>query len=388
MGFNNIYTKILYTAYFFFSWAIGFTAYSNSQVVESINGRESIGIVYGLAAALTLILSTWIVPSLIKILGNRRTMGLAIGLEILAILGISYIENSFLFGIAFILFLATQVLISFNFDIFFEHNTSKQNEAQTRGVVVALQHVGRMLGPIIAAFLTVKIGIKAPYSVSLILMSISGILLYFATLNFKDKKYAPAQVTKSFKLIKERPALRKSLLSILLLHVFYALMVTFVPVYLADVKGIKPESLGLIFTIMLTPFVILGYPIGKHIDGGASGRLMARYGLFIMAITTLMFPVIDSNSLIIWGSILLLSRVGAVMLETAGEGIFFKAIEEEETELLGVMRDMQPIGYFIASFVSVVTLLIGDVKDIFYIVGLILILGIISTNKKKKYANK
>jgi MFS family permease len=388
MNLKDTYTKILYAAYFFFSWAIGFTAYSNSKVIESINGRESIGVIYGLAAAITLILSTWVIPNIIKLLGNRRTIGLAIILEILSILGISYIDTPWLFGFSFILFLSTQVLISFNFDIFFEHNTKRENSAEARGLVVALQHVGRMLGPIMAAFLTVQIGLKAPYSVSLILMTSCGILLYFATLNFKDKAYVPVSVFKSIKTIKERPAVRKSLLSILLLHIFYALMVTFVPIYLGDVKGLNPESLGLLFTIMLTPFVVLGYPIGKHIDSGASGRIMARYGLFILAITTFIFPFIETSSLIIWGSILLLSRVGAVILETAGEGIFFKAIKEEESELLGVMRDMQPIGYFIASLVSVITLMFGSVKDIFYIVGIILVLGIISTNKKKVYANK
>jgi MFS family permease len=388
MNLKDIYTKILYVSYFFFSWAIGFTVYSNSQVVESINGREGVGIIYGLAAALSLILSTWIVPNIIKFLGNRRTTGLAIALEMLAILGIYYINTPILFGLSFILFLAAQILISFNFDIFFEHNTNKENGARARGAVVSLQHIGRMLGPIIAAFLTVKMGIKAPYNVSLILIMITGVLLYFATIKFKDKTYLPVSIFKSIKIIKERPAVRKSLTSIMLLQIFYALMVTFVPIYLGDVKGLDPESLGLLFTIMLTPFVALGYPIGKHIDSGASGRIMARYGLLIMAITTFIFPFIETRSLVVWGSILLLSRVGAVMLETAGEGIFFKAINEEETELLGVMRDMQPIGYFIASLISVIVLIVGNVKDIFYIVGIILVLGILSTNKKKIYENK
>jgi len=309
-------------------------------------------------------------------------------LEILAIIGIRFTENSGLFAVSFVLFLSAQILISFNFDIFFEHNTLKESSATARGAVVSLQHIGRMLGPILAAFLAIKFGIKSPYNISLILMIITGITLYFATMKFKDKAHAPASIFKSLNLVLARPAIRKSLTSIILLHIFYALMVTFVPVYLADVKGIGGENLGLLFTIMLTPFVVLGYPIGKHIDSGSSGRRMARYGLLIMAITTLVFPFIDSTSLIIWGCILLLSRIGAVMLETAGEGIFFRSINEEETELLGIMRDMQPIGYFIASLISVITLMIGNIKDIFYIVGFILILGIISTTKKKIYAHK
>jgi len=387
MNFKDIYTKILYFAYFFFSWGMGFTVYSNSSVIESINGRESIGVIYGISAALSLVLSTWVTPHVIKFLGNRKTVGLAILLELLAILGIKYITEPKLFAVSFILFLAAQILISFNFDIFFEHNTKKDNSGKARGIVVALQHIGRMFGPIIAAVLTVRIGIRAPYDFSLILILITGILLYFATKNFKDKVYVPSSFIKSLRIISQRPDIYKPLSSILLLQIFYALMVTFVPVYLSDVQNIKPESLGVIFTVMLTPFVVLGYPMGKNIDSGASGKRAARYGLFIMAITTIAFPFINTTSLVIWGLVLLMSRVGAVMLETAGEGIFFKSINEEETELLGIMRDMQPVGYFIASFISVIILFFGKIEFIFYVVGLILIIGIIGTYKKKKYAN-
>lgn len=388
MNFSNIYTKILYFAYFFFSWGIGFTVYSNSSVIESINGRESIGLIYGISAALSLVLSTWVTPNVIKFLGNRKTAGLAIILELIAILGIRFVTEPRMFAISFILFLAAQILISFNFDIFFEHNTQKDNSGKARGTVVALQHVGRMLGPIIAAVLTVRVGIRVPYDFSFILMIITGILLYFATKNFKDKIYVPISFIKSFKIILKRPDIYKPLTSLLLLQIFYALMVTFVPVYLFDVKNIPKESLGVLFTIMLTPFVVLGYPIGKNLDSGASGKRIARYGLFIMAITTIIFPFINTSSLVVWGLVLLMSRVGAVILETAGEGIFFKSINEEETELLGIMRDMQPIGYFVASLISIIVIYFGDIKDIFYVIGFILIIGIIGTYKKKKYANQ
>lgn len=386
MNLSSLSTKLLYTAYFFFSWAIGFTAYSNSTVIESINGRSGVGFIYGISSALALLLATWVIPQIISRIGNRKTAGLAIILKILAAVGIKFFANPVLFGICFIVFLAAQILISFSFDIFFEHSSSKDSSAKTRGSMVALQHVGRMLGPIIAAVITVNMGIKAPYFVLMVLMVISGILLYFATSKFKDKHYVPGSIINSFDTIKSRPAVRKSLMSLLMLHIFYALMVTFTPIYLADVKGIDPESLGIIFTIMLTPFVLLGYPIGKQLDSGASGRTMARNALIIMSIATFVFPFIESSSIVVWGAILLISRVGAVMLETAGDGIFFKNINEEETELLGIMRDMQPLGYFIASFISVIVLSIGTINHIFYVVGLILVLGIIST-KKHKHAN-
>ena len=388
MNFKSIYTRILYISYFFFSWGIGFTVYSNSKVIEIINGRDSIGIVYGLSAALSLILSTWVTPHLIKFLGNRRTVGLAIVLSLISLIGIMYSYDKLITAISFILFFASQILISFSFDVFFEHNTLKGNSAQARGLLVSLQHIGRMLGPMIAAIITYNSGLRAPYKISFLLLILTGILLFLGTKKFKDRSYSPRSLLSSIKIIWRRADIRKPLTSILLLQIFYALMVTFVPIYLADIIGIEPKSLGLMFTVMLLPFVLLGYPIGKSLDKGTSGRRAAQYGLIIMIATTLAFPFIQTKSVIIWGLVLLISRIGAVILETAGDGIFFRSIKEEETELLGIMRDMQPMGYFIASLVGVIVLSIGTINDIFYAIGAILILGIITTYKKKTYANK
>ena len=288
-------------------------------------------------------------------------------------------------AISFILFFASQILISFSFDVFFEHNTLNKNEARARGLVISLQHIGRMLGPMLAAIITIKSGLQAPYKITFILFLITGVFLYLATIKFKDKSYVPVSFLRSLKIIIKRPNVWKPLTSVLLLHVFYALMVAFVPIYLSDVQGIPDKSLGILFTIMLIPFVVLGYPIGKKLDTGVSGRRAAQYGLIIMTIATFVFPLMHTKSLIVWGIILVVSRIGAIILETAGEGIFFRSIKEEETELLGIMRDMQPVGYFIASLVAVVTLSIGSIEHIFYAIGVILTIGIIMTYKRKLY---
>ncbi len=369
-------------------WGVGFTVYSNSAVIESVNGRESIGLIYGISAALSLVFSTWIIPTVINKLGNRKATGLALFLTIASTLGIRFFESPIFFAVSFILFLMAQILVSFNFDVFFEHTTTKDSSIRGRGAVVALQHVGRMLGPILAAYLTVQSGIRIPYNVSLFLFVVTGFILYFATANFKDKNYGHVSIIKSYKNVISRPGVRKPLISMILLQTFYALMVTFVPIYLADVQGMGLESLGIIFTIMLFPFVVFAYPVGKYLDGGASSRRAARYGLLIMAAATLAFAAIKSNSLIIWGVVLFMSRIGAVILETTAEGTFLRSIKEEETDLLGIMRDMQPIGYFLASLISVIVLALGNIKDIFYVVGFILVLGIITTRKKKIYANQ
>ena len=260
-----------------------------------------------------------------------------------------------------------------------------EDSAEERGLAISVQHIGRVLGPILAAIVALKFGIQAPYKVTFLLLIIMSILLYIATKDFKDKEYKHSSFIISIKNIITRPDLLKPLTSILLVNIFYALMVAFVPIYLANDIGLGEESLGIIFTIMLTPFIILGFPIGKSIDNGSSGRRTARFGLIIMTIATLAFPFIHTKSLIIWIIVLFVSRVGSVMLEVAGQGIFFKNINEEETELLGIMRDMQPVGYFIASLIAVITLYFGSLVHIFYVIGTILLIGIITTHKKQKY---
>ena len=138
--------------------------------------------------------------------------------------------------------------------MFFEHNTLKGNSAQARGLLVSLQHIGRMLGPMIAAIITYNSGLRAPYKISFLLLILTGILLFLGTKKFKDRSYSPRSLLSSIKIIWRRADIRKKpLTSILLLQIFYALMVTFVPIYLADIIGIEPKSLGLMFTVMLLP---------------------------------------------------------------------------------------------------------------------------------------
>lgn len=165
-------------------------------------------------------------------------------------------------------------------------------------------------------------------------------------------------------------------------------MVTYTPIFLLETLRVQEDSLGLLFTIMLLPFVIFGYPIGKKLDSGISARRTARLGLILMALTTIVLGNIQSAEILVIGTLLLISRVGAVLLETAADTLFFKSIEEEESDLMGIMRDMQPIAYFVGGILGTGILLFGDIRYIFYTIGVILSIGYIITYKRKQHATK
>ena len=113
MNLSNTYTKLLYLAYFFFAWGIGFTVYSNSQFIEIATSESSVGIIYGISAMLSLFLSSWVTPHLIKKLGNKKTIAIALLACFLSLVGISYFVNPLIISICFIFFFAAQILIFF-----------------------------------------------------------------------------------------------------------------------------------------------------------------------------------------------------------------------------------------------------------------------------------
>jgi MFS family permease len=379
---------LLNVAYFVFSWVMGFTAYSNSIFIETNISQKSVGIIYAISAIGTLLISTFVISPLLQKVGNVRLAQYSTFAMLLSLIGIIASSNVYLLAISFILFFTTQVLLALSIDIFYKHITTTGHNGESRGKMVSLQHLGRIMGPMLAAYTTIHFGMRMPYIVSIIGIFIMTVTLIYATNNFKDADYKHTKLTDIITRIKNQRKTKMALFFAFLLYLFYALMVTYTPIFLLETLQVKEDSLGLLFTIMLLPFVIFGYPIGKKLDSGISARRTARLGLILMTLTTIVLGNIQSGEILIIGTILLISRVGAVLLETAADTLFFKSIQEEDSDLMGIMRDMQPIAYFVGGILGTSILILGEIRYIFYAIGFILSIGYIITYKKKQHATK
>ena len=136
-------------------------------------------------------------------------------------------------------------------------------------------------------------------------------------------------------------------------------------------------QIGIIFTIMLSPFVLLGLPIGTLIDKyHFNKKTLLYWGFIILCISTAGLSFIISNNIIVWAIVLFATRIGASIIETTSEIFFFETISEKDTNLLSIFRDMFPIAYIIAPLVASIVFFFAPLnQSLFIILGIIMITG-------------
>lgn len=374
---NKISTiKGMYILSFIFSLHIAISAYVNSKFLVGAVTEHYVGILYTGAFILTLFL---LIKSstILKNFGNRRLVITFLIINMISLVGLITSYNSYLISIAFILFLTTNTLVYFCIDIFIEHFGTPKTIGKTRGLYLTILNIAWVLSPIFSSFLiTREGGYRTIYIVAFLMVTIMTIGLVFSTKNFKDKTYSKTPFLETFKYLRNN----KHMLAIstinFLLQFFYVWMVIYTPIYLYDHLGLNWSQIGIIFTIMLIPFIIIELPIGLLIDKyNISKKFLLYLGISIIAISTFIISLISVPSVLIWAIILFSTRVGASIIESTSEIYFFTHAKEEDTPLLSVFRDMTPIAYIIAPIISTIILTYLPFKALFIFLSIILLTG-------------
>jgi MFS family permease len=296
----------------------------------------------------------------------------------LSLIGMIASKNPYIVGTSFIVFISTNTQIFFCIDIFIEHFGNKKTIGKNRGLYLTLINIAWVSSPLIASFLITKEGgYKTIYIVSLIAMIIATIVLILSVKNYKDTTYKKTPFLETYKFLKTNHHMLAIVIINFILQFFYAWMVVYTPIYLHEHIGLGWSQIGIIFTIMLTPFIILGLPIGKMIDKyHINKRFLLFIGFIIIIISTFLIAGINTKSIIIWAMILFMTRVGASIIETTSEIYFFTHIKEEETYLLSIFRDMTPVAYIIAPIISTLVFLFLPFNFLFIILSIVLLSGL------------
>ena len=367
----------IYFLSFLFTLHIALSAYINSTFLTNIISENSVGLLYTGSSLLTLILLAKS-SSILKYMGNRKLTIFFLFVNMISLLGLVTSTIPLVIATSFVIFMTTNTLVLFCIDIFIEHFSDQEKTGETRGLYLTIVNIGYMVSPLIAAFLITKGGgYKAIYMLAFILMVIMTIFLIFSVKTFQDKIYIKQPFLQTYKYL----LCKKNMLSIVivnfLLQFFFAWMVIYTPIYLYNHIGFNWDQIGIIFTIMLIPFVILGLPIGLIIDKYKVSKVkLLNIGFIIIIIFTSLIAFIYTKNIIVWGVILFMTRIGASIIETTSEIYFFENITDKDTHLLSVYRDMYPVAYIIAPLLATVILFFVPFNNyLFLILGFIMLSG-------------
>lgn len=382
----NRKVKKIYILSFLFSLHIAFSAYINSTFLSEIIGEKYVGILYTVSSII--ILSIFSTSSyLLSRFGNKNLISIFLLLNIFGLSILIKNNNPLFVSIGFILFQSTNTIVFLFLDIFIEHFGSKKIIGKQRSNYLTINNLAWVLSPIVSGILISRTGgsYKSIYIVAFLFVIFMTISLMFSVRTFRDPRYTKKPLLSSFKyLIKNRHLLAINSISFIL-QFFYVWMVIYTPIYLNEYIGIPWSKIGLMFTIMLLPFILVSIPVGYLIDRyHVSKRLLLVIGMIIASISTFIIPFINHDSnIIIFIIILFCTRIGASIIETTSEIYFFSHTTEEETNLLSFFRDMSPIAYLLAPILGTIILYVLDIRFMFFILSLILLSGLYFIPKLK-----
>jgi MFS family permease len=159
------------------------------------------------------------------------------------------------------------------------------------------------------------------------------------------------------------------------LEFFYALMIVYTPLYLLNF-GLSWDQIGIIFTIMLIPFVVLEYPLGFIADKKFGEKEMIIAGLLVMGFSAGSIFFISSKAVWIWALVLLMTRIGAATIEILRDSYFYKKIDGRDIDLISFFRTARSTAYVFATAVSAISLVFFPLKSTFLLTAAVVLLGL------------
>ena len=263
-------------------------------------------------------------------------------------------------------------------DIFLEELSTDKKTGEIRGIYLTFISLGVAMGPFILALLaTMWQGFQPIYTAAALLLIPPIFLAIFSFKSNTPKTHAPYHhsLKLPFGVWWCDRNIRRVTLARLILESFYGLMIIYTPIYLHRVLGFEWSELGIIFTVMLLPFILFDWIGGELADRFWGEKELMSTGLLITGFSLLFMPFIGKIFLA-WMVILFISRVGASLVETMTETYFFKHVKADDTGLLSIFRLSRPAGNIFGITVGVLTLNFFSYEIMFFALAVLVFLGL------------
>lgn len=356
-------------------------AYTVSTYFKESSGTENVGIFYfvSFVAVLFILLNLY---KLTQKTGSVFVFFFSMVANIAFVAALIVLPKS-LFGIAaMILYLISVSITWASLDVVLESFSVDKMSGRIRGLYLTVFNAGYVLGPLLASKIFIQFNFDGIFFVSLVF---SMIILLFAMFGMRRAPNVvfPKKRQSIHSLVLE--ALRKKNISRIyyiafVLDFFYALMVVYAPIYLLDL-GFSWNQLGVAFTIMLIPFVLVQYPAGILADKKIGEKEMIILAISIMGLSSFLFFINTSKDILIWAVILFLTRVGAALVEILRDSYFYKQVDYRRADIIDFFRTAQSVAYIAAAVFATLILWVFPLKYVFLLLAVVVFSALIPAMK-------
>jgi len=368
----------IYVAGLLLSFHYAFVIYVNSNFLEKFISERSLGILYAIGALINMLAFLYMAQILEKVRNYRLMLYLTV-LEISTLVGLATLTNPYLIMVLFVVHHAINAVIFFGLDIFLERSSNDGETGGIRGVFLTIMNVTFVLSPLAVGLILGKgENFSLIYLISAAFLIPFFFLIYRNFRNLPHKPYIAIDAWATLKTFWSSKKLWNIFTLNLILQFFYTWMTIYTPLYLHDVVGFNWKEIGIIFSVMLLPFVIFEIPLGRIADTKLGEKEILSTGLFVMAVTTIALTFLEAQNMALWALILFLTRTGASAVEIMVESYFFKQINGDDTNLISFFRNARPIAYIIGPLAAGLALILVDNQSqyLFFILGIITLIGL------------
>jgi MFS family permease len=366
--------KLINFISFLFGFSQALLMYVLSDYFKQAIASDNVGVFYFTAYAIVL-LCLLNLHKFINKLGQLTVFFFFFFLQICLIAFLIFVHISIIGIILLMLYIVAINLTLVTLDIILESCSEDKRSGRIRGLHLTVLNAGILLGPFLSTRLLTNYGFEGLFFVAMVINMVIFVVSLIKLRGSNNKFQQKLTVSDLVKKIFVNKDVMKIYSIAFILEFFYALMVVYTPLYLLE-KGLSWNQIGIVFTIMLIPFVILQYFVGMLADKKFGEKEMLLAGLAIMGVSTGSLFFIGGKSVWIWGCVLFITRVGAAIIEILRDSYFYKKIDGRDVDVISFFRTAVSVGYISATAVSALLLIILPLKYIFLLVMVIVLLGI------------
>lgn len=370
----------IYISNFFLGLHYFLIIYVNSSFLSRYMDGTAVNLLYSAGAILNIGLFLAMPYLLDKFNGKKLTL-FFVAIDFLAVLGLAFSPNPIQVSLFFILNQTLSPIILYCLDLYLERTLpDEKNTGLARAIFITSLNIA-----LVVSFLTVSAVVKDEFYSPIYLLSASALIPLLAIIALKFtgeiRKAYSTRVSNTILFISRDKDVLRILITSLLLQLFYAIMVIYLPLLLKTVPMFEWKEIGFIILVMIIPFIILELPLGRIMDKKSGETEVLRVGIFIMAAATISLAFIESGSFWIWAAILFMTRVGASLVEIANESYFFKKVTDRNPNIISVFRIAQPISFVISPLIALPVLYFTGYQNLFAVLGIIVLSGLLFVPK-------
>ncbi len=366
--FNRGKVRFLSGLSFFIGFLDAFLLYILSSYFVSLSGESLVGFFYFFVYLAVLVILTYLQPILFRLGSVRLLLLLYIGL-IACGFYLSLQGPTWTGAFVLLLFMIVSNTLGPVMDILLEDFSADQVSGRIRGFFLTVLNAGLLMAPFVSTWTLSQYGYQGVFAV---LTAGYALLLMMATFGLRShRSYSQERI--AFLATLRTVFRRKNLLYIYavswVLELFYVVMIVYSPILLLA-YGYSWTEIGIIFTVMLIPFVLIQYPLGVLADKHWGEKELLIAALIILSVTTAWVGIADQQSLVFWSLLLLATRVGAAGVEILRDSYFYKQITRVDTDIIAFFRTARPTANMVAAILGLLLLTVFPIQSLFFMVAL------------------